>query len=258
MIASTWYDALTISTGLLFSYGLCLVIHRLYFHPLAKFPGPKLAAATRWYEFYFDILKNSGGEFMYELDRMHDVYGSIVRVNPDELHIKDAEWYDSLYHAGNAVKHKHPPSCLFAGTPAGIFGTTDHHTHRVRRAPVAAFFSKRMTRSVEALLQEEVSLLCKDLQIAHEEDRPLNVCVAYLSTVTEMVSLYAFNTRTGIIGTRREAQDWLKTVRAIAAVSPFFKQFPYVAQWLLPCPLWLVKLLYPVFAPSVVLHRVSF
>jgi hypothetical protein len=69
--------------------------------------------------------------------------------------------------------------------------------------------------------------------------------------------LYAFGHPIGLHDSAEEALDWLLTVKAIAAVSPFFKQYPYVAQWLLPCPEWLVKILYPVFAPSIRLHGVN-
>lgn len=54
-------------------YNAILIIYRLYFSPLAKFPGSKLAAATGWYEFYFDYWKN--GKYIFEIERMHQVYG---------------------------------------------------------------------------------------------------------------------------------------------------------------------------------------
>ena len=59
---------------------LCLIVYRLYFHPLAQFPGPTLARATQWYEFYFDVLKWPGGQYWFEVDKMHDRYGNTTQV----------------------------------------------------------------------------------------------------------------------------------------------------------------------------------
>jgi hypothetical protein len=55
------------------TYTLYGAIYRLYLSPVAKFPGPKLAAVTFWYEFYFDVIKHGG--YVYEIERMHDKYG---------------------------------------------------------------------------------------------------------------------------------------------------------------------------------------
>jgi hypothetical protein len=65
--------AITIST-----YLILLSIYRLYFHPLAKFPGPKLPALTGWYEFYYECIL--GGRYFAEILRMHDQYGIYPRI----------------------------------------------------------------------------------------------------------------------------------------------------------------------------------
>jgi hypothetical protein len=60
------------------SVGYCVVlsIYRLYFHPIARFPGPKLAALTRWYEFYYEIVKQ--GQMTFHIQDLHKKYGTIL------------------------------------------------------------------------------------------------------------------------------------------------------------------------------------
>ena len=49
------------------------IVYRLYLHPLAGVPGPKLAALTSWYEFYYDCVL--GGKYCFKIDELHKQYG---------------------------------------------------------------------------------------------------------------------------------------------------------------------------------------
>ena len=59
--------------GALLLYLVCLAIYRLYLSPVAKFPGPKLAALSLWYEFYHDVVR--GGQYCFKINELHDEYG---------------------------------------------------------------------------------------------------------------------------------------------------------------------------------------
>ena len=72
---STETNAWLVGLGLLL-YTVAVIIDRLYFDPLSKFPGPKLAALTRYYEAYFDVWQN--GQYIYKIQEMHKQYGSHV------------------------------------------------------------------------------------------------------------------------------------------------------------------------------------
>ena len=56
-------------------------IRRLYFHPLANIPGPKIAALTWWYEFYFDVIEQS--RYVFKIQELHKQYGrSLILLCP--------------------------------------------------------------------------------------------------------------------------------------------------------------------------------
>lgn len=60
-----------------FLYLGSLAVYRLYLSPLAGFPGPKLAALTHWYEFYWNVIKS--GQFTFHIQDLHNKYGKSQR-----------------------------------------------------------------------------------------------------------------------------------------------------------------------------------
>lgn len=137
-----------LSCGALLIY---LAIYRLFLSPLAKFPGPKFAALSGWYEAYYDIVLR--GQFAFHIEELHKIYGSfrpyqvqalhmlinitgpIVRVTPTEVHLKDSGFWDEVF-----VRHpkssKHPSVGIRFGNNDSIFAVPHAADHRRLRAPL--------------------------------------------------------------------------------------------------------------------------
>jgi hypothetical protein len=73
-LAYSWEHGLYLALASWALYLIAGAVYRLYFHPLARFPGPKIAAVTAWYETYHDLIRR--GMFVWELEKMHEKYGA--------------------------------------------------------------------------------------------------------------------------------------------------------------------------------------
>lgn len=78
-------------------YLMSLAFYRLYFSPLANFPGPKLAALTLWYEFYYDVIKR--GRYTWKIKELHKTYGRRQTLFTQTFLIRQVPSYES----GNAL-----------------------------------------------------------------------------------------------------------------------------------------------------------
>lgn len=73
LVVSTTRDLiLGLLATVVLSY-IVTTIYSVYLGPLSKFPGPKLAAATLCYEFYYDIVCD--GRYSWKTRELHKQYG---------------------------------------------------------------------------------------------------------------------------------------------------------------------------------------
>lgn len=87
-------------------YIFCYVLYNLYFHPLRNFPGPRLYAALRL-PYTVNIL--SGNPHFVVAD-LHEEYGPVVRIAPDELAFAGQDAWRDIYgtHDGKMSLPKSP------------------------------------------------------------------------------------------------------------------------------------------------------
>ena len=73
----TVYQLLITFIAILIIVVSCKVCHRLYFHRLATFPGPPLAAVTSLCTAYYDLILD--GSLVKHLLELHKEYGNSIQ-----------------------------------------------------------------------------------------------------------------------------------------------------------------------------------
>ncbi|KAL3420294.1 benzoate 4-monooxygenase cytochrome p450 [Phlyctema vagabunda] len=206
---------------------LYTIYTRLYLSPLARFPGPKLAALTGWYEFYYNIFPH-GGQFIWELERMHRVYGPVVRINPYEIHVDGPEFYDELYAGGGKRRDKYPWFTRGGGSPHSAFETNEHDLHRVRRGAINPFFSKRSIVAIEPIIVTQVQNLCALLRARCASQQVLDLRVAFSSLTLDIISAYCFGDTWGCLQDEELAEMWKFTLDDIFEKANLIMHVPWL------------------------------
>ncbi|KAI6352175.1 hypothetical protein MCOR25_009508 [Pyricularia grisea] len=210
--------------------GLC--VYRLYFSPLAGFPGSKLAAATGWVETYHEVYR--GGQFVFKIQEWHEKYGPIVRIGPSEVHISDPDCVDAILAGGPGAQYdkKKEWKRRFGDEHSG-FSTIEHHHHRLRRSALAPFFSKQKIAGVERYVADKAHRLCDRLQADYGggvAPALLNKCFA--SMTFDIVTYYAFARSFDYLEHPTFDADLTSSVKSLVRSCHVMGQFPWMLSFL--------------------------
>ncbi|SPO05572.1 related to cytochrome P450 CYP3/CYP5/CYP6/CYP9 subfamilies [Cephalotrichum gorgonifer] len=231
-----------------------LAVYRLYFSPLAKFPGPKLAALSNWYEFYYDVIRE--GDFTWQIKKLHEKYGPIVRITPTELHIDDPEYYHELYARGSGRRDKYHYFSGRFGYASDTFSTVGHDLHRNRRKAISPFFSIAKIADFQPVIRAKVDKLCDKLDgYASNEGSVVPLSSAWMALTTDIISEYSFAKSYDQLSSPDFEETLHEALVAIYVTGHFALHFSVVFPILDILPEWLVKRAKPEIMPVAGLRK---
>lgn len=191
-----------IAIAVLFSFTFYTIgtwIYRLTFHPLARFPGPKIFAMTSLYSTFIDIL-DLGPPYISRLPAMHDKYGPIVRAWPNELHIRDDDAYNQIFKVGTKF-HKEKTAYIGPLAKGSLNLILETKPAQARRTMISGSFSKEAIRRAEPQVQDYVTKFLTVLQKAVDERTLVDLSLGFMSLTADVVMNHAFQRPLGATDT---------------------------------------------------------
>ncbi|KAI0409036.1 cytochrome P450 [Xylaria palmicola] len=140
--------------------GTCAyILYQCVFSTLAAFPGPlaaKLSKGWRAYMLY-------RGRWHRDLVSLHQRYGPVVRIGPNELSIGDPEAFLQIYRANGAYPKSASYAVVKGSRPFDLAGERDEKVHAAQRRLVARAYTMESSMKLEPQVNELVSLLLTKL-----------------------------------------------------------------------------------------------
>lgn len=175
------------STALL---GLLLarVCYNLFVHPLRSYPGPLLWRATDLPVSYHRF----NGTLLHASRRLHEKYGSVVRLAPSEVSYADAKVWKEVWGARNPEFPKDPRRSTPNPNGASSILNASRDDHARFRRLLAHAFSEKGLREQEPRIRQYTDLLIDKLHERATSGQSTDIVDWYTSAVFDIIGELAW------------------------------------------------------------------
>ncbi|XXH02093.1 hypothetical protein Hte_008459 [Hypoxylon texense] len=147
-------------------YVVGLVVYRLFFHPLAKYPGPFIAKITDAYQLYHAWK----GDRHLEFWRLHERYGKVVRFGPNSVSFNSSTALKEIYGFKSNVRKAEFYDAFVHPAP-NTHNTRDKALHARKRRVLSQAFSDSAIKEMERYILSNVRSFCEQIGAGASEER---------------------------------------------------------------------------------------
>jgi cytochrome P450 len=164
--------------------------YNVFLHPLRKYPGPTLWAATR-IPYAFMALSGKSSKILLDL---HSQFGEVIRIAPDELsYVRPDAWKEIMGHRKSGMAENGKDPVYFLQNLQSIVGAPRELHQRMRRILSHGFSAKRMLEQQPIICRYfDRFFECMEEKSLHDPPQPIDICTWYNYTTFDIIGDLAF------------------------------------------------------------------
>lgn len=225
------------SIGLFLLLSISRIIHLTIFHPLAHIPGPLLPKITSLWLYYHSYV----GDEATEIFKLHEKYGPLVRVAPNETDISNGTAIAPIYVTkGGFAKAPCYSNFDFDGHIT-IFSAQDVEYRSPRAKAIVSLFSTKSIREGLDTIYECADTMVARLKEESLSGRPVNILNLTRSFAVDTVSAYLFDQNYNGTSEKGSSLSASAYVDSAVAIGRLF----YLPNWLFAWVEWIIERCFP-------------
>ncbi|CAE6397767.1 unnamed protein product [Rhizoctonia solani] len=173
-----------------------------------RFPGPPLARFTNW---WMSSLTRTGHHSNI-VQRLHEKYGTFVRLGPNHISIADPDALETIYGHGSGLL-KSDFYRVFQNAPTrDVFNTTDRAEHSKKRKRLANIFSPQNVLAFEPRCKEAAQGATGVNWRVWNGQAVVNICAQISYLAFDIIGDLALGSPFGLIQAQKDSSPSIESV----------------------------------------------
>jgi cytochrome P450 len=148
------------------------IAYNTFLHPISNVPGPLLAR----YSSIWLTKRYFRGTWLEDVVQLHDRYGPVVRIAPNEVSFVDDSALHELYgHGKPNQKSQWYDTWVIPGMGDSFFATTNRKIHHRIRSRVSGTYSMTAILAMEELVSDVITLNLEKLTAVAKSSKPIRL-----------------------------------------------------------------------------------